>query len=158
VKICDILKQPLIVPHLQARDKTGVLHELAEHLCAHVAHAGTTGVSADDIATALVTREQLGSTGVGEGVAIPHAKIPGIGQLVAAFGRAPAGVAFDAIDLQPVHLVFVLLVPENSAGAHLKALARISRLLKNGEFRRRLLDTDGAQPIYAAFVEEDEKN
>lgn len=158
MKICDILKEPLIVPHLHAHDKTGVLQEMAEHLLAHVAHAGTVTITAGDIATALVTREQLGSTGVGEGVAIPHAKIPGIVNLVAAFGRAPKGVAFDAIDLQPVHLIFVLLVPENSAGAHLKALARISRLLKNSEFRERLMRTDGTRPIYAAFVEEDEKN
>lgn len=158
MKICDILKEPLVVPILHAHDKTGVLHEMAEHLRGHVAHTGQSSITADDIATALVTREQLGSTGVGEGVAIPHAKIPGIANLVAAFGRAPDGVPFDAIDLQPVRLIFVLLVPENSAGAHLKALARISRLLKNGEFRQRLLDTSESKPIYAAFVEEDEKN
>ena len=155
MRISDILKEPLIVPNLSAHDKSGVLREMANHLTAHVSGVA---VTADDIATALVTREQLGSTGVGEGVAIPHAKIPGIASLIACFGRAPEGVPFDAIDYQPVRLIFVLLVPENSAGAHLKALARISRLLKSSEFRQRLLNIDGSATMYTAFVEEDAKN
>ena len=155
MRISDILQEPLIVPTLHALDKPGVLREMAGHLTAHVAGVA---VSADDIAHALVTREQLGSTGVGEGVAIPHAKIPGIANLIACFGRAPQGVPFDAIDYQPVRLIFVLLVPENSAGAHLKALARISRLLKNSEFRERLLTISESAPIFSAFVEEDAKN
>lgn len=155
MKICDILKEPLIVPELHAHDKEGVLQEMAQHL---EAHAGAPQVKAEAIRQALVSREQLGSTGVGEGVAIPHAKIPGIVNLVACFGRAPQGVAFDAIDTRPVHLIFVLLVPENSAGAHLKALARISRLLKSAEFRARLLQTRGSHPLYTAFLEEDEKH
>lgn len=154
MKICDILKEALIVPHLLAQDKEGVLQEMAQHL---EAHAKEVALHAQEICTALITREQLGSTGVGEGVAIPHAKIPGIQNLIACFGRAPVGVAFDAIDYQPVHLIFVLLVPENSAGAHLKALARISRLLKSSEFRQRLLSTDGSQQIYDTFIEEDAK-
>ena len=97
----------------------------------------------------------MGSTGVGEGVAIPHTKLPGLTSLVAAFGRSKKGIAFDAIDNQPVRLVFVLLVPEDSAGAHLKALARISRLLKDNDFRRSLLDGTDRESLYEAFVARD---
>ena len=154
VKICDILQQPLIVPELKSQDKEGVLDEMATFLSAFV--DGETA-RVKDIKAALMAREQLGSTGVGEGVAIPHAKIAGLGQLVACFGRSVGGVEFDAIDYQPVRLIFVLLVPENSAGAHLKALARISRLLKSESFRGQLLQLEGAEAIYKAFLEEDNR-
>ena len=155
MKISDILKQPLIVADLRATNKEGVLRELTEHLCTQ---AHDVRCNVDEVLTALVNRERLGSTGVGEGVAIPHAKIPGLKSLVACFGRTLAGVPFDAIDAQPVRLIFVLLVPENSAGAHLKALARISRLLKNREFRDRLLELNAAAPLFRTFIEEDEKH
>ena len=155
MKICDILQQPLIVPELKARDKEGVLGEMAAFLSAFV--DGETA-RAEDLKSALMAREELGSTGVGEGVAIPHAKIAGLGQLVACFGRSLGGVEFAAIDYQPVHLIFVLLVPENSAGAHLKALARISRLLKNESFRAQLLQLPSAETIYSAFLEEDNRS
>lgn len=154
MKICDILRQPLIIGDLRSTTKEGVLDELAQHLAQHVSDdvAG-----ARDIARALAAREQLGSTGVGEGVAIPHAKIPLLRELTACFGRSRGGVPFDAIDDQPVRLIFVLLVPENSAGAHLKALARISRLLKSEEFRQRLLQLRDAEALFSAFIEEDER-
>ena len=155
MKICDILKQPLIVANLHATDKEGILREMAHHLSQN---ATDVNAKAEDVLGALVTRERLGSTGVGEGVAIPHAKIPGLRALVACFGRAPQGVPFDAIDYQPVRLIFVLLVPENSAGAHLKALARISRLLKNPDFRERLLHLPDRDALYQAFVQEDDKH
>lgn len=154
MKICDILQQPLILPELKAQNKEGVLEEMAGFLSAFV--DGETARAAD-IRAALVAREQLGSTGVGEGVAIPHAKIAGLGQLVACFGRSLPGVEFDAIDYKPVHLIFVLLVPENSAGAHLKALARISRLLKSEDFRGQLLKLPDAEAIYRAFLDEDNR-
>lgn len=154
MKICDILTQELIVPKLTATDKESVLRELSSHISLH-----NHGFNADaqQIFDALIHRERLGSTGVGEAVAIPHAKIPGLASLVACFGRAPNGVSFDAIDEQPVKLIFVLLVPESSAGAHLKALARISRLLKDPAFREQLLSRGGQGDIYAAFLEEDAK-
>ncbi len=154
MKICDILQQPLIVPELKSQDKEGVLDEMATFLSAFV--DGETA-RAKDLKAALMAREQLGSTGVGEGVAIPHAKIAGLTQLVACFGRCVSGIDFDAIDYQPVRLIFVLLVPENSAGAHLKALARISRLLKNESFRKQLLELPDAEALYRAFLEEDNR-
>ena len=154
MKIGDILAEQLVVPDLRSRDKEGVLRELVSHVCSHTS---AIPVPDDQVLHALLDRERLGSTGVGEGVAIPHAKIGGLKQLVACFGRIRDGVAFDAIDQQPVSLVFVLLVPENSAGAHLKALARISRLLKNDGFRARLLELAGQHALYEAFMEEDAK-
>lgn len=154
MRICDILKEQLVLSQLDGSDKQAILAEMAVHLCAH-AQAMHTGP--DAIYQALITRERLGSTGVGEGVAIPHAKIPGLKSLVACFGRKQAGVNYDAIDYQPVKLVFMLLVPENSAGAHLKALARISRLLKNSEFRKRLLQLPDAATLWDAFLQEDQK-
>ncbi len=154
MKIVDILKPSAIVAELVATDKDGLIKELATHLCRTCPELKGTS---EAVFKALVARELLGSTGVGEGVAIPHAKIPGLGSLVAAFGRCLRGVAFDAIDGQPVRLVFVLLVPENSAGAHLKALARIARLLKSSGFRDRLLGLPDVTAMYEAFVEEDAK-
>jgi len=154
VKISEILTQEMVVPTLAATDKDGVIREMAAHLCER---NKTLGVPEELVVKALLERERLGSTGVGEGVAIPHAKIPGLATLVAAFGRAPHGVPFDAIDQQPVRLICVLLVPENSAGAHLKALARISRLLKHGVFRGELLALPNAEAIFRAFLEEDAK-
>jgi PTS system nitrogen regulatory IIA component len=154
VKLSDILTEPQVKAELAARDKNAVLRELALHVSSH---AGLT-LDAEAVYAALCERERLGSTGVGEGVAIPHAKLPGIQQLVACFARSRQGVDFDAIDSQPVTLFVVLLVPENSAGAHLKALARVSRLLKLPAFRRHLLELPDGPAIYRAFLEEDAKH
>ena len=154
MKISDILSEELIVPTLQSSGKEEALRELSDHICRY---RHDISASASDILSALSNRERLGSTGVGEGVAIPHAKLPGLKSLVACFGRAPHGVAFDAMDQQPVHLLFVLLVPENSAGAHLKALARISRLLKDGHFRSKLMTLPDHDALYQAFLHEDAK-
>jgi len=154
VKISDILQEPMVIAELAALDKEALLDEMAQHLCRNV--DGLQG-SKESVRAALLGRERLGSTGVGEGVAIPHAKIPGLRALTAGFARSHPGVPFDAVDQQPVRLVFVLLVPENSAGAHLKALARIARLLKNPAFRDRLMSLSDAHAIYEAFLEEDAK-
>ena len=154
MRIREFLKAELVVADLQADGKDVALQRLAE-LFVH--HASVGQLSSDDVAAALLTRERLGSTGVGEGVAIPHAKIAGLGELVACFARLPAGVPFDSIYQQPVYLIFGLLVPENSAGMHLKALARISRLLKRPEFRQSLLAARSGEEIFSAFMNEDEK-
>ncbi len=152
MNISDILKEPLLVANLHGADKEGVLRELAEHLCDQ---RPDLQAAATDVFDALLRREHLGSTGIGDGVAIPHAKVGGLDQLIGCFGRASHGVPFGAIDLLPVRLIFVLLVPENSAGAHLKALARISRLLKKRAFRDQLMQLPDPPTLYRAFVEED---
>ena len=101
-------------------------------------------------------REEIGTTGIGEGVAIPHGKIAGVGKLTASFGVSHRGVDFKAIDSKPTYLFFALIAPENSAGVHLKALARISRLFKNPAFRDSILKADGASAIYALIGREDD--
>lgn len=165
MRIGHILHKSLIIPHLSGTDKESVLGEMATHLCQTYSEnsaelpddAGVLSLTPEFVRQALISRERLGSTGVGEGVAIPHAKIPGLNSLVATFGRKPEGVAFESIDKQPVRLIFVLLVPEHSAGTHLKALARISRLLKDASFRDRLLSLETTEELHTAFVEEDAK-
>ena len=152
MRITDILRPELVLPALDSEDKASTLREFSRALAERLEGAHTTEST---IEAALAAREKLGSTGVGEGVAIPHTKLPGLTSLVAAFGRSKKGIAFDAIDNQPVRLVFVLLVPEDSAGAHLKALARISRLLKDNDFRRSLLDGTDRESLYEAFVARD---
>jgi PTS system nitrogen regulatory IIA component len=105
----------------------------------------------------LLEREKLGSTGVGDGIAIPHGKLAGLQGLLAAFGRSRAGIDFQAIDGKPTHLFFVLFAPENSAGIHLKALARISRLFKTPSFRAAVVEASDAAAIHRLIADEDAK-
>ena len=121
----DILTPGSVVADLKADGKVEVLKELLEALA-----ASNPNINKEDFLTILMERERLGSTGVGDGVAIPHGKIHGSGQMMAAFGRKKSGIDFEALDGKSTKLFFLLMAPENSAGAHLKALARISRLLK----------------------------
>jgi PTS system nitrogen regulatory IIA component len=111
----------------------------------------------DRVVEVLLEREKLGSTGIGDGIAIPHGKMKGIKELVASFGRSINGVNFESIDNKPTHLFFLLVAPENSAGVHLKALARISRLLKDPSFRNRLMEARDRQDLFRIIVEADEK-
>src|SRR5262249_14339266 len=104
---------------------------------------------------ALEERERLNSTALGDGVAIPHGKLPGIRRVFAAFARSRAGVDFQSLDGKPTHLFFLLVAPEDSAGAHLKALARISRLLKDPDFRNRLLAAPDAHALWTVIRDED---
>jgi PTS system nitrogen regulatory IIA component len=150
MKIEDILAEELIVPSLEATEKAGVLAELAGVVAARHAE-----IDQDRLVRALEEREALNSTALGDGVAIPHGKLSGIKRVFAAFGRSPAGVDFESLDGKPTHLFFLLVAPEDSAGAHLKALARISRLLKDAAFRDRLLEATEAGELYGIIREED---
>lgn len=105
----------------------------------------------------LLKRESLGSTGIGQGVAIPHGKSDCVSRLVAAFGVSRSGVNFDALDGEPVTLFFLLVAPEDSAGPHLKALARISRLLKDKHFRDSLRSAKDEKTLAKIIQEEDER-
>lgn len=152
MKLLDFLQKGRIVPRLVARDKQGVLAELAEVLV-------STGVirSARDAVQVLLDREKLGSTGIGEGIAIPHGKLKELQSVVAVFGRSPEGVEFDSMDGAPVQLFFLLVAPENSASTHLKALARISRLLKDRGFREELLQAQTQEALFEVISREDAK-
>jgi PTS system nitrogen regulatory IIA component len=152
MKFCDILSEALIIPDLRQTEKTRVLEELVSHLAGAVE-----GINAGELLAVLQEREKLGSTGIGDGVAIPHGKLKELKKLLAVFGKSTRGVAFNSIDGRPVHLFFLLVAPENSAGVHLKALARLSRLLKNNGFRQKLMDGADARSLYQVIVQEDEQ-
>lgn len=150
MKILDIVSPGAVVDDLRAETKEGVLRELAEVIAGIVP-----ALTAEKLTGILMEREGLGSTGIGDGVAIPHGKVPGIDHLVAAFGRSRKGVQFHSLDGKPAHLFFLIAAPELSAGMHLKALARISRLLKDERFRRSLLDAEDADDLRRILREED---
>jgi nitrogen PTS system EIIA component len=152
MKIVDLIRRDMVVPALQATDKRGILEELAAYMARHHPR-----IDRSTLSRVLIEREQLASTAIGEGVAIPHGKLGAVGEIVACLGRAPAGVDFDSMDGQPTYLFFVLVAPESSTGAHLKALARISRVFKDPEFRRRLLAAGDAESMYHVVAAEDAK-
>jgi PTS system nitrogen regulatory IIA component len=153
MKITDILAENVVVPSLEGRNKGEIIEELAGVVAEHHPE-----IDRDRLVQALEDRERLNSTALGEGVAIPHGKLPGLKRVVAAFGRSEGpGVDFESLDGKPTHLFFLLVAPEDSAGAHLKALARISRLLKDESFRARLMRAGDAAELYRTIREEDEK-
>jgi PTS system nitrogen regulatory IIA component len=150
MKISEILNKELLIPDLQSKNKKGVLEELAGVL---VAQGKLPDI--EKVVEVLLDREKLGSTGIGDGIAIPHGKIRDLGEVVASFGRSREGVDFESIEQKPTHLFFLLVAPENSAGIHLKALARVSRLLKDPNFRKRLMQADSAERLFHIISEED---
>jgi len=152
MKIVDLIKRDMILPALQSTDKRGLLEELATYMAGH-----HTRIDRASLSRVLIEREQLASTAIGEGVAIPHGKLGSVGEIVACLGRARTGVEFDSMDGQPTYLFFVLVAPESSTGAHLKALARISRVFKDPEFRKRLLEAPDAETMYTVVATEDAK-
>ncbi len=152
MKLIDILNESAIVPDLLASTKTEALEVLVEAMA-----NSHPEVDEQEMLTILLEREELGSTGIGDGIAIPHGKSPNIAQITSGFGLSKSGIEFDSLDGEPAHLFFLLIAPENSAGDHLKMLARISRMLKNTEFRKRLLSADSQQEIYQIISQEDAK-
>lgn len=150
MKISEILNKDLLIPNLRAKNKKGVLEELASVL---VDQGKLRDL--DRVVEVLLEREKLGSTGIGDGIAIPHGKIKDLEGVVASFGRSLEGVDFESIDQKPAHLFFLLMAPENSAGMHLKALARISRLLKDPNFRKRLMEAKDREELFQIISDED---
>ena len=152
MKIGELLPRGAIRSELQGQTQIEILRELTDLLGEPQKNIGI-----DKIVDVLLEREKLGSTGIGDGVAIPHGKLPGISGVLLSFGRSASGISFDSLDEKPAHLFFLLLAPENSAGIHLKVLARISRLLKDSSFRERLMKAKDADELYRIIVEEDGK-
>jgi PTS system nitrogen regulatory IIA component len=152
MKITEILQREFVLEELKARNKRDTLAELAG-----VFAKGRIKVYPDAIIHVLLERERLGSTGIGDGIAIPHGKIPGIDEMVVSFGRSREGIAFEAMDGKPVHLFFLLMAPENSAGQHLKVLAKISRMMKDSTFRKNLLDAKTHEDLFRIIAEKDDE-
>ncbi len=152
MKIMDILLGDALVLDLASNKKDDILAEMANAVA-----AAEPSLDAGTLLGVLRDREALQSTGIGEGVAIPHGKLPGLHRLIASFARSRPGVDFESIDGQPTHLFFLLVVPEHSGGQHLKALARISRFFRDTAFRTRLHEAESAEDVLRAIEEEDAK-
>jgi PTS system nitrogen regulatory IIA component len=152
MKIMDILVKDAVILDVDSQDKPAVLERLARAVA-----SAETGVDADRLLSVLVERENLQSTGIGDGVAIPHGKLAGLPKLLAGFARSPRGVDFASIDGQPTYLFFLLVVPEHSGGMHLKALARISRFFRDAGFRKALMEAETREDVLRAIEEEDAK-
>ncbi len=152
MKITDFLTADMIVPSLKGRNKAEVLKELAACLAAQHPE-----LSVDEIAAVLAERERLGSTAIGDGIAIPHGKLPNVTRILGAFGRHVAGVDFESLDGNATHLFFTLVAPEESTSLHLKALARVSRLFRDGTFREKLMAAPDANEIFRLLKDEDSK-
>ncbi len=143
----DLITPNGVVPSLKAKSKKQVLQELAGHA------AQQTGLDQRDIFNTLLQRERLGSTGVGHGLAIPHGKMADLKQIFAMFARIDAPIDFEAIDDEPVDIVFLLLAPEGAGADHLKALARISRLLRDPSAINKLRHSKGRSALYSVLTE-----
>lgn len=154
MKIMDFLSKKAIVVDAKANKKDELIKELVEALI----NSGEIDKRCrNKLTEALMAREALGSTAIGQGVAIPHAKIDCASKLIAAFGLSRRGVDFDSLDGEPAYIFFLLVAPQDSAGPHLKALARISRLLKDKYFRDSLRSCTDEKSVTKIINQEDEK-
>ncbi len=147
MEISDLISLEGIVANLRATSKKQALQDLARRA------ADITGEPERAIFEVLIERERLGTTGVGNGIAIPHGKLPGLDKLYGLFARLETPIDFDAIDEQPVDLICLLLAPESAGADHLKALARVSRLLRDRSICDKLRGSDSAEAIYALLTE-----
>lgn len=148
----DALKESCIIADLRGETKKEVIVELVTAL-----KDGGAISNLEETVAVILEREKLGSTGIGDGIAIPHGKLKGIDGILCAFGRSMQGVDFDAVDGKPVHIVFLLLAPVDSAGLHIQMLSRISRILRDPSFRKHLTEQGDDRSLYADIVKEDEK-
>jgi PTS system nitrogen regulatory IIA component len=144
--LSDLLTPEAVIGSLHAQSKKQVLQEVCDRA------AGLTGLPERDIFDAILQRERLGSTGVGQGVAIPHGKQRSLEKLVGVFARLVRPIEFDALDEQPVDLVFLLLAPESAGADHLKALARIARVLRDGNVAQKLRLAPNEAGIYSILA------
>ncbi len=153
MKITDVLDEQSLIADLKSKTKREVIAEMVTLLEKNGKIA-----NADEIIDTLMEREELGSTGIGFGIAIPHGKTDQVGGLLAAFARSKAGVEFESLDGAKACLVFLLITPkDNASGPHLKALARISSLLKDKLFRQQIINAKDEADIYAIIKKEDER-
>jgi mannitol/fructose-specific phosphotransferase system IIA component (Ntr-type) len=150
MNVCDILNVDKIKVDFKTGDKFGVINELVDLI------AGDPKINdIDETRSAIIDREEIQSTGVGSGFAIPHAKTDGVKDMIAAFGRLPAPIEFESIDKQPVNLVFLMVAQESAVGPHIKMLSRISRLMSSESFRESLIKAGTSEEIYELFKTEE---
>jgi PTS system nitrogen regulatory IIA component len=147
MEISDLLAPEAVLPSLKAQGKKQLLQELAERI------APFCDAPERRILETLIERERLGSTGMGQGIAIPHGRLAGLKKITGMFARLETPIAYDAVDNQPVDLVFLLLAPEGAGADHLKALARVSRLLRNQQTCEKLRAAKDSEVLYALLTE-----
>lgn len=147
VEISDLLSPEAVLANLKVTSKKQVLQELAARA------ATVSGMPEREIFDTLLERERLGTTGVGRGVAIPHGKLPTLERIHAVFARLANPIDFDSIDDEPVDVIFLLLAPESAGADHLKALARVSRLLRDGSICAKIRGADDGEALYALLCE-----
>ncbi len=152
MRIGSFLERRDVIGSLPAGSKREVLACLVELLVKN--HSELNGCTLLDI---LMKREDLRSTGIEQGVAFPHGRVPGLTRLIACFGRSKEGVDFDSFDGKPTHFFFLLLIPENAQGVHLKALARLNRLFHDSALCQRLMEAGDEDGLFGRIVEEDER-
>lgn len=153
MKLIDVLKKEAVIPDLHSKSKPDVIKEFSQLLSSLYPN-----INEDRLFQVLMEREKQCSTAVDSGVAIPHGKLGGISSIIASLGRSLPGIDFESLDGNPSHLFILILAPENSSGAHLKLLARISKIFRVPEFRARLMDAKSQDEIYEIIAEEDAKH
>lgn len=146
MRLAEYLEQGLVLADMKAATKAEALAELTAPLAA----LSVDTARAQDV---LLEREGLGTTGIGDGIAIPHGKLPGLTRILVVAGRSLQGLDFEALDFKPCHIFFMVLAPEQVAGQHLRILAQISRLLKDETFRRSFLNARSAQALWDLLKE-----
>lgn len=152
MKIMDYLSEEWVIPDLQGTDKSSILKELSSVLVKPCQVP-----SVEELLQVLLDREKLGSTGIGEGIAIPHGRLKKLKKFFISFGLSLRGVDFDSIDRKPSHLFFLVIAPENSAVDNLKLLSRIVTLLKEPSLKKRLMEVHSQKELFQIISEEDEK-
>jgi PTS system nitrogen regulatory IIA component len=152
LKIAEILQEQCVVTDIRGKTKKEIITELVEAL----ANARLVK-DVEPVVNVVMDREKLGSTGIGNGVAVPHGKLKNINNIMCAFGRSQNGVDFDAVDRAPVHIFFLVLAPEDSASLHLKVLSRITKILRDQSLRKKIIKLSNVHELYMSILEEDEK-
>ena len=152
MKIMDYIKEDGVISDLQAIDKLSVLKELSRVLVKPDQSPLT-----EEITEAVLSREKLGSTGIGQGIAIPHGRLKRSKDFIVSFGRSIKGIDFDSIDEKPTHLFFLVMGPENSPVSNLKLLSRIATILKDASFKGQLMKARSQRELFQLITEEDEK-
>jgi len=151
MKILDFLDPKNIITELKATDKKGVLEELTLPV------SNTTQIKHKELVRVLIEREHLGSTGIGNGIGIPHGKLKNLPSLILGVGLSRKGINFDAMDKKPTHIFFLLLTPDNSTDLHLKLLARISKILKQESFKDKILGSSDKDEVIRLIQDIDEE-
>ncbi len=152
MKIAEILQEQCVVADIRGKTKREIITELVEALA-----KARLVKDVEPVVNVVMDREKLGSTGIGNGVAVPHGKLKNINNIMCAFGRSQNGVDFDAVDRAPVHIFFLVLAPEDSASLHLKVLSRITKILRDQSLRKKIIKLTNVRELYTSILEEDEK-